>query len=99
MNVLSKAILILDEMPSSCIECPCRNINLKDEDICNCLFEDDNKLNLYNIMHRRPSWCPLKELPEKKSLPENTICVNGYQNGVRYGWNACIDEILNDEKE
>lgn len=30
---MSKAILVLDEMPSSCIECPCRTINLEGKDI------------------------------------------------------------------
>ncbi len=88
---MNKTILVLNEMPSSCVECPCRTKNLKDEYVCNCLYED-NKLNLYHMMHKRPQWCPLKELPEKqvRDYPEYDRYVTGWDDG----WDACLDEIL-----
>lgn len=46
----------------------------------------------------KPDWCPLRELPEK--IPE---LKSGYEDlGTsirRVGWNACLDEILEERKE
>lgn len=74
-----KAILVID-MPSECgWECPCYRENNACEGMCtetlkSTLFTDE-----------RPSWCPLKPLPQK--LPE----ISG---NIRYfGWNACLEEI------
>ena len=88
---VSKVILTLEEMPISCVECPCRAKNIKDEDICHC-FYGDYTLNFGDLMYRRPSWCPLKELPEKqvRDYPEYDRYVTGWDDG----WDACLDEIL-----
>ena len=45
--------------------------------------------SFYSEEPMRPSWCPLKELPEKMKY------CNGTYNGEVKGWNNCIDEILN----
>lgn len=85
---MNKAILILD-MPDSCIECPCRTKNLKDECVCNCLYED-NKLNLNDLMHKKPNWCPLKEVPKE----EPRDCMDEYYDGWSDGYNYLRSEIL-----
>lgn len=90
---MSKAMLVLDEMPNSCIECPCRTKNLKDEDVCNCLYEN-NKLKLYDLMHKKPDWCPLKEIPEKQIRDYPWHLYDRYILGYDDGWDNCIDEIL-----
>lgn len=86
---MSKAVLVMD-MPECCADCPCS------------FFERDNPvLNLicgvaqedaYNV--GKPDWCPLRELPEKME-----VCGKYPQPGkpipsYRFGWNACLDEIL-----
>ena len=82
-----KAILVIDEMPIKCEDCPLHY--RKRQDIYRCEMTHKNiRLN------SKPSWCPLKPLPQKKEEtfaywiahcndPESYIC----------GWNACIDEI------
>lgn len=85
---MSKAILVMD-MPDSCIECPCRTRNREEVNICNCLYEN-NKLAVYNLMHERPDWCPLKPVPEKQIY----YTFNDYDNASMDGWNECIDVIL-----
>lgn len=57
---MSKAILVLDEMPECCADCPCSFferdnpiLNL----ICGATQEDANNVG-------KTDWCPLKEMPE-----------------------------------
>ena len=78
---MAKAMLIVD-MPSCCLECPCMNeldecVAMKNEDVGN--------------VGRKPTWCPLREVPQKKKI---TIKESEYTNTKRIGYNACIDEIL-----
>ena len=40
-------------------------------------------------INHRPTWCPLKPMPKKKT-PNGSDIFNDY---VR-GWNECVDEIL-----
>ena len=42
-------------------------------------------------INHRPSWCPLKPLPNKR-VPDGSETDQIY--GCYVGWNACIDEIL-----
>lgn len=54
-------------------------------------------------INHRPTWCPLKPMPEKNFDCEPILAVgdtyeDGYRHGEEHGyisgWNACIDEIL-----
>ena len=78
---MSKAILVMD-MPESCLDCLCRGF----AGICN-LKNKDVKYN-----GKRPKWCPLKEVPQKKYFTEAEKLV--YGKSFILGYNACIDEIL-----
>lgn len=74
-----KAILVID-MPNSCDECEvrCGGYTAKE------YAEKDIK---------RPSWCPLRLLPQKKEI-RNAIQYRGLAEEYRKeGWNDCLDAI------
>lgn len=83
---MSKAVLIMD-MPSSCEECILRN-----EGACFPVSKENSICGVYYTMKegRKPDWCPLRELPKKKS-----VYTNGHYSD---GYNACIDELLKGEE-
>lgn len=79
-----KAILVID-MPDICFQCPfckSRDILLSYDYFCVINDEEVDK-------YRKPDWCPLKPLPDKR----NEIMAEDYINYVAYGWNCCINEI------
>lgn len=80
-----KAILVLDEMPSSCLQC---ELSTDDDFTCFCVV---NSTECSTI--KRPDWCPLKPLPDKKPHTEDVLEVF-----TNTGYNACIDEILGDKE-
>lgn len=45
-------------------------------------------------INHRPSWCPLKPLPEKNTWD---ITKNGHVTEYAEGWNACLDEIMGED--
>lgn len=76
---MSKAILVID-MPKSCEKCRFHLNYPKVKHYCYIkqrAFDED-----------KPDWCPLKEVPKKKTHTLHSI---GAWNS---GYNACIDEIL-----
>ena len=83
-----KAILVLDEMPSSCDKCRFHLNYPKVMHYCYIkqeAFDED-----------KPDWCPLKPMPKKKPTigkesDNDILCMNA-------GYNACIDEILGDKE-
>ena len=94
-----KAILVINEMPSSCDKCEVR-----------CGGYTAKEYTEKSI--KRPLWCPLKPLPEK--LPEiyydsgwwgwNKTLDRVIENLIKFkdfaeGWNSCLDEILGEEDE
>lgn len=97
---MAKAVLIMD-MPESCGECPfCRGLNeckvkkyLVRDRLCT-IFTVDAQI----MEGGKPSWCPLRELPEKMEVC-GTYNAEYYAKGgkmpsYKTGWNACLDEIL-----
>ena len=82
---MSKAILVID-MPDSCNECCLHNYHF-----CDVIGDCIDKY-MYDINEKdKPSWCPLKEVPEKK---EYYIGMDENSAGVVDGWNWCLEEIL-----
>ena len=61
-----KAILVVD-MPTDCNECPCY---YEEGYRCQVHMEIDEHLD-----HGKPSWCPLKPMPQKK-ISECLVCLN-----------------------
>lgn len=83
---MSKAVLVMD-MPEDCNDCYAMYVSLS-ERFCRATEEN------LSAKAERPDWCPLRELPEKMEVcgkyPQPGKPVPSY----RFGWNACLDEIL-----
>ena len=98
-----KAILVIDT-PNNCSECPCCNEG-----------ECGNKYKGYvgdyiGWNNGRPSWCPLKPMPEPIYVEANKIedimhtkfSIEDISAKIRLdtdkifslGWNACLKEIM-----
>ena len=94
---MSKGIIILDEIPKTCIECP-MYYHATDMSIgvfefrrlyrCEIEPEEVEQAYLEDICHKKPDWCPIRQLSEKAHHEE--YCDNG-----RYdkGWNECLEKI------
>lgn len=86
---MSKAILIMDDMPECCADCPCSFFE-RDNPILNLICGVTQE-DAYNV--GKPDWCPLRELPEK--IPELKSGYEDLSTSIRrVGFNACLDEIL-----
>lgn len=92
---MPKAILIMDDMPECCADCPCSFFE-RDNPILNLICGVTQE-DAYNV--GKPDWCPLRELPERKPESERREC-EGSARGTwqvplleNMGWNACLDEI------
>lgn len=83
------------DMPDSCIDCRfCREIDEGIEACCE-IRDDPDDSSLCRIIEdycqRIPSWCPLKEMPEKL---KSTNSLDEYEDGFVAGWNNFIEENL-----
>ena len=86
---MSKSILVIDT-PSVCDECP--------------FFEEINEARYWCYAAKmsvpygiKSVLCPLKPMPEPYNM-ENVVCDRDYDGDYEYGYNACIDKILNGDK-
>ena len=92
---MSKVILVL-EKPNSCSECPLFNGHYSD--MC-CGGLNNRSINYPYPDNFRQEWCPLRNVIEKKERDIVKDDYNGgYSHGIVHGWNACIDEILGENK-
>ena len=84
---MSKAILVMDNMPDKCGECECSYCDYDDPHLnLICAVVGDNVSG-----SDKPDWCPLREMPEKKkTIGTESETERIYMN---CGWNACIDAI------
>ena len=91
-----KAILVLNEMPKNCLECPLgKNISIAIETCIQCPL---GKCAIDTETEIRPDWCPLKEAPQKQPTEMKTINDDINKLVFNEGYNACIDEILGDKE-
>ena len=96
-----KAVLVIDEMPNSCDECPC---------CCDCHCSHlGRELGIWALHTGKPVDCPLKLLPQKKEVEVNKIddymhtefsvdklsakILLDTEKLIALGWNACLEEI------
>lgn len=95
---MTKALLILAEMPENCLDCDladCRYIsnaqNYKMPYGIYCTAKEwkiaDSWLDL-KLNDKRPDWCPLKELPARMGTDDN-----GLMGAFVAGYNECLEEI------
>ncbi|MBC5678214.1 hypothetical protein H8S22_11560 [Anaerostipes sp. NSJ-7] len=90
-----KAALIID-MPEYCHGCKFWFAKATDPVRYRCMAAQKYIENLGS----KPNWCPLRELPEKKTEVKERKC-EGSTKGTwkvpvpeNVGWNACLDEIM-----
>lgn len=96
---MSKAILLLDEMPVRCIDCPCMYVvkNSHISEYCKAIIDKkDCYLKIENVCER-PKWCPLKPMPERRYALQGMIGYEGTKRECK-GYNRCIDEIEGEEE-
>lgn len=79
---MSKAILVLDEMPQYCLACPFCYEKYHEGSWCDLLNESVPQWKILEL-------CPLKEAPEYQFEWNNDIAGDWER-----GYNACLDEIL-----
>ena len=88
------------DMPKDCCDCKfCREL---DEGVKACCEIMDNPSNseLCRIIDvhycmEKPDWCPLRELPNPKEKGKAENILEIFTNA---GYNACIDELLEDKE-
>ena len=87
---MAKAVLIIDMPEQVCQKCTlCYETENDDEYLCCAtgkLVPDGKK----------PDWCPLRELPEKKETTYPQACyTNSYwTDEMKAGFNTCLNEML-----
>ena len=88
---MSKAVLVMD-MPERCADCPLRSSEKTSYVCCYLTLKNISSTDYYD---KKPDWCPLRELPEKKdrNSPERVEYGN-FGKGYIAGFNDCIDKIL-----
>ena len=97
---MAKAVLVMD-MPECCADC-----QLADDDTCGlyCMFADDY-YDGSDSSEDRASFCPLRELPERKEEFELRECKGSLKGTWKVplienkGFNSCLDKILKERKE
>nr|DAG34831.1 MAG TPA: hypothetical protein [Caudoviricetes sp.] len=93
---MAKAVLVM-EITEICCDCRfCRELHEGVEACCELEDEpNDNTLcrMIDDYCYHKPDWCPLRELPEKANHPD--YCDDGRFDK---GFNACLDEILEERK-
>lgn len=82
---MSKSILVIDT-PESCIECPLKSQLYDIQYICS----GNHRRMTIPASRNKPDWCPLQEIPQKYE----TVSM-----GFERGYNACIEEILDENKQ
>ena len=87
---MSKAILVMDNMPDKCGECECSYCDYDDPHLnLICAVVGDNVSG-----SDKPDWCPLREMPEKLPLQGDVSDLQKMLEEMRRAsWNACIDAI------
>jgi len=83
-----RAVLVIEEMPTECIECQfCRILADDKPTETRCILTAKRNEDGVNT---RAEWCPLRPLPQKIYA----VYKGDYEYGVADGWNACLDAIV-----
>lgn len=91
---MTKAVLVIN-MPEHCEDCPFRVLWAKYHCVVNGRFCGDEQ-GFYSSL-TKPSWCPLKSLPEKCDIEKLAYPENDAD--FMRGWNACLTELMEEENE
>lgn len=97
---MNKSVLVMDT-PKMCMGCP---FSWPVDDyyfVCIIAYDEDGDYKAISddsYGKKVEDWCPLRPLPEKKSI---TAPVSNYEvqkNLFAEGWNTCVDEITSEVK-
>lgn len=89
---MSKAILVID-MPEDCATCKFLSENEE------CYATGAIQTLSGDLLGRKPDWCPLRPMPEKKQLSGDMHNVQRMSEEISAAsWNACIDTITTVQK-
>lgn len=88
---MPKGVLVTD-MPECCDECYALDYDKRE---VHCRITGKTEDFRFKTGKQRMDDCPWRELPEKfvMNIPHD----RDYDGEYEYGWNACIDEILEGE--
>lgn len=95
---MSKSVLTIDTPKKGCVSCHLSQEKIDYLKVCIVKCMITNKTILGAQAETIPDWCPLRPLPEKKSI---TAPVSNYEvqkNLFAEGWNTCVDEITSEVK-
>ena len=89
---MAKAVLVTD-MPESCFGCNFLYCD-GDTNLDSCQAREKAR-PVDSETYKKPDWCPLRKLPEKKdrNSPERVEYGN-FGTGYIAGFNDCLDKIL-----
>lgn len=94
---MAKAVLVMDN-PESCFECNFLYCD-GDANLDSCQAREEAR-PVDSETYKKPDWCPLRELPEKKEeLSVEKYEFGGLGKAFTSGWNACLDEILKEPQK
>lgn len=81
----NKALIVLDNQPGRCADC-----TLTDSLASNMCVICYRHISNSEYEQKKPDWCPIISLPDKKGKDCVTILAESYRDG----WNDCIDRII-----
>jgi hypothetical protein len=87
---MSKAVLVLENMPNSCDECPLKS-PLRGLGITHCCNLTESIIHLEEGFEKRLDNCPLAELPAIKTPYGDVPGNNKFIRNL--GYNECLREI------
>ena len=100
---MNKVILVIDD-PMYCLNCPLARMRPSGNGYVCGIGHPGIKEHPFGWTYEavdmesktKPYWCPLKTVPRKQA-EGGTWTADGYiEDGFPIGWNACIEEILNE---
>lgn len=90
---MAKGYVLIDKIPETCIGCMFYDMGF-------CQAVGEKYISDDEIKHT-PDWCPIHKLPNRKQSEKFTISplIKEQYTEFNRGWNACLDEILNKNRE
>lgn len=95
---MSKAILVLDEMPKKCYKCRFSRVDKEPH----CVAVKGYQVIPFEYIGSKPDWCPLKTFPEKMDICGTYTAEyranGGWMPSMKIGWNKCVDYLIGEEE-
>lgn len=87
---MSKGIIVVDDIPSTCKKCDYCDRSFPSESYCIASMS-----SIKITAGEKPDWCPIRKIPAKLEELKSPHSLREYQmKGFQCGWNACLNKIL-----